>query len=141
MSHRWHFFNYFFRLRLPYKSLCFRCFLTLFFLDTLFFNEWWIGLDWRSPGFQSVEFNKEINLVSIKMYLCYLEYFQEGNGLLGCHLARSDRKICLQMLCLKKHFLVTELFVCFWRKKFPFYQIFSHLVIETESFICAFFDF
>ena len=84
-----------------------RCLLTFFFSDIPFFIEWWIGLDWRSPGFHGVEIHEEINSVSIKMYLCYLEYFQEGNGFLGWHMLCSDRTIWLQMLCLN-FFLVTE---------------------------------
>ena len=62
----------------------------IFFLKYTLFC--WV-VDWRSPSFHGVEFNKEINLVSIKMYKCYLEYLQEGNGLLGCHLVCSDQKI------------------------------------------------
>ena len=42
------------------------------------------------------------------MYLCYLEYSQEGNDLLGCHLVCCDKNFLLQMLYLKKCFLVTE---------------------------------
>ena len=33
--------------------------------------------------------------------LCYLEYFQEGNGLLGCHLMFHYWNIELQILFLK----------------------------------------
>ena len=51
-------------------------------------------MDWAVLGapwfFHDVEFYKEISLVRIKTYLSYLEYFQEGNGLLECHLVSSD---------------------------------------------------
>ena len=95
------FFKWFFKFRLPCKSLCLRCLLTIFFSNILFFSEWWIGSDWRSPSSHGVEFNKEINFVSIKTYLCYLEYLQEENGLLGCQLVCSDWKSWQQRLYLK----------------------------------------
>lgn len=85
MDHRWLFFNYFFKLDLSCKSICSRFLLTFFFSNILFFNEWRIGLNWRSNGFHDIEFNKEINLVSIKMHLCYLAYFRGRNSLLGRH--------------------------------------------------------
>ena len=44
----------------------------------------------------------------VQKYLCYLEYFQEGNDLLGCYLVFFDWNIELQKLCLKKCFLVME---------------------------------
>ena len=41
-------------------------------------------------------------------YLRYIEYFQEGNGILGCHLMFSDWNVLLQTLCLTKCFLLTK---------------------------------
>ena len=43
------------------------------------------GLGWIGHPlvFHGVEFCKKIDLVSLKKYLCSLEYLQEGNGLLG----------------------------------------------------------
>ena len=80
------------------KSLCLRSLSTFFVSNIPFFIEWSIGLDWRYCRIDwIVEFDKESNLVSIKLYWSYLEYFQEGNSLLGCRSVCSDRKILLQI--------------------------------------------
>ena len=55
-----------------------------------------------------VEFYKRNQFSFHQKYLCYLEYFQVANNLLGCHLVFFDWNNGLQMLYIKICFLVFE---------------------------------
>ena len=64
------------------------------------FNIFPLGLIGHPQVFHGCRFLQKNQFSFYEKYLCYFEYFQEGNSLLGRHLVFSDWNIVLQMLCL-----------------------------------------
>ena len=54
-----------------------------FFPSLLFYHEWGLGLIGHPLVFNGYRFLQRIQFSFHQNYICYLEYFQEGNGLLG----------------------------------------------------------
>ena len=83
-----------------------------------------------------------MSVMSATFVLLLFLPFKYLNFLFSHHVEKSCRKLYsrtkLIFWKLKTTFLHIYLFVCFWQKKLSFYLIFTHLVIETEHFICAF---
>ena len=66
------------------------CLLTIFFPTLLFLLSAGLGLIGHPLVFHGCRVLQRNKFSFDKKYLCYLEYFQEKNGLLGCHLVISD---------------------------------------------------
>ena len=96
------------KLNLTCKSLCLGCVFCIFLTTSTLLLSGRLGLIEYPLIFHGCWGLQKNKFSFHPKYLCYLEYFQEGNGLLGCHLVFSDQNIGLLKLCLKKCFLVTE---------------------------------
>ena len=79
-------------------------FLTFFFPTLPFFLSGGLALIRYSLVFHMCRVLERNQFSFHQQYLCYLEYSQEGNGLLGYHLVFSDWNIGLSKLCLKNVF-------------------------------------
>ena len=104
-------------MTLPCQSLCLGCLLTFFVPNVLFLLSHILGLIRHHLIFHGYGILKRNQFSFHQNYLRYLEYFQEENGLLGFHFVFSNLNFGLEMLCLKKCFLVTETFQ-YWVKIF-----------------------
>ena len=97
MDHSWHFLKFFILIEIEIAMIGIP-----FNLQTLlFFTEWsigWIGHLLVTHGCRVLQINKS-NFH--QKYFYYLEYFQEENSLLGCHLVFSYWNIELKKLFLK----------------------------------------
>ena len=82
----------------------------IFFITFLFFIEWWIRLDGYSLIFHGCRGLRRNQFSFHQKYLCYLEYFQERNGLLGVSFSNFWLKDGYsQKSYSQKCFLVTEM--------------------------------
>ena len=97
-------------MTLSCQSLCLGCLLTFFVPNVLFLLSHRLGLIRHHLMFHGYGILKRNQFSFHQNYLRYLEYFQEENGLLGFHFVFSNLNFGLEMLCLRKCFLVTETF-------------------------------
>ena len=108
----------------------------------LVFSDWNIGL--QKLNFQSLEpknigvnsFKNECNKCNINILLLWALKYK--SFLSPYHVQRSFKKFFFKNWI---NLLETTILHCFWQRIFSFYLIFSHLVIRTKNFTCAFFYF